>query len=112
MPGTTTTTSPGNSRADARDNQTPPWMDLANCADVDADVMFPDPGADASAALEVCAGCGVREECLAHALANGERYGVWGGRTADQRVNLLGFRRPARRRHARRTTPTHLVTAG
>ncbi|MBA2280047.1 MAG: WhiB family transcriptional regulator [Acidimicrobiia bacterium] len=82
----------------------PGWMDLANCVDVDADVMFPDPGADPSGALEVCAGCDVREACLAHALANGERYGVWGGRTADQRVNLLGFRRPARRRHARRTT--------
>ncbi len=89
----------------AREHPAPGWMDLANCADVDAELMVPDAGADPSAALEVCRGCVVQEACLAHALANGERYGVWGGHTAEQRVNLLGFRRPARRRHARRTTP-------
>ena len=30
-------------------------------------------------AKAVCAGCPARRSCLATALANGERYGVWGG---------------------------------
>jgi hypothetical protein len=33
--------------------------------------------------------CPVRGECLAHALAIGERHGVWGGLTTSQRLGLL-----------------------
>lgn len=78
------------------------WADRANCLGIDAEVMFPDAGADPSEAKAVCAGCVVRDECLAHALAAGERYGVWGGLTADERRRLAGFRRPPRKRHHRR----------
>ena len=36
----------------------------------------------------VCAGCPVRMECLDHAVAVDERYGVWGGLTQDERRQL------------------------
>ncbi|WP_336873902.1 WhiB family transcriptional regulator [Rhodococcus qingshengii] len=36
-------------------------------------------------AKRVCAGCEVRVDCLAFALANDERFGVWGGLTASER---------------------------
>ena len=39
-------------------------------------------------AKAVCEGCSVREECLDHALANNERYGIWGGLTDAERRNL------------------------
>jgi WhiB family redox-sensing transcriptional regulator len=40
----------------------------------------------------VCASCPVRNECLDQAMTYEERYGVWGGLTADER---LTFRRTA-----------------
>lgn len=36
-------------------------------------------------AKAVCAGCPVREACLEFALANDERWGVWGGTSERQR---------------------------
>jgi WhiB family transcriptional regulator, redox-sensing transcriptional regulator len=36
----------------------------------------------------VCGSCAVRTQCLDHAIASGERYGVWGGMTFDERVTL------------------------
>ena len=78
------------------------WTDLANCVGVDAELMFPDRWTDPAEAKAVCAGCVVQDQCLAQALANGERYGVWGGLTADERRVMVGFRRPPRRRHHQR----------
>lgn len=40
-------------------------------------------------ALQVCRGCPVREQCLAHAPRVPERHGVWGGTTPEQRLLLL-----------------------
>jgi WhiB family redox-sensing transcriptional regulator len=40
-------------------------------------------------AKQICAGCHVQPECLAHALDHREDHGVWGGMTADERQNLL-----------------------
>lgn len=39
-------------------------------------------------AVEGCQGCAAVQECAAYAVAAGERYGVWGGRTPADR----GFR--------------------
>lgn len=35
-----------------------------------------------------CGGCPVRAHCLAHALLNGEHWGVWGGLTPGARFRL------------------------
>ena len=42
---------------------------------------------EAGPALAFCGGCRIREECLSWALKNGERYGVWGGLTSDERLS-------------------------
>jgi WhiB family redox-sensing transcriptional regulator len=39
-------------------------------------------------AKAVCAACPVREQCLAHAVAYDERYGIWGGLNQDERRHL------------------------
>jgi len=36
----------------------------------------------------VCTGCPVRAQCLEHALAHDERYGVWGGTSERERRRL------------------------
>lgn len=38
------------------------------------------------AAVRVCASCPVRAQCLAHALAQPELFGVWGGTTEGDRA--------------------------
>ena len=40
-------------------------------------------------AKRVCAGCPVREECLAYALRLREGHGIWGGLNEMERRNLL-----------------------
>ncbi len=46
-----------------------------------------------AAAKAVCACCEVRAMCLAHALAQHEMFGVWGGADVAQRARMQ--RRPA-----------------
>ena len=69
---------------------TPPdyWQDRAACFGVDPDLFFPITEEEAGPALTYCRVCPIREECLAWALKNGERYGVWGGLTEQQRRRL------------------------
>lgn len=55
------------------------WQERANCLGVDPDLFFPERGASTREAKEVCRGCVVREDCLEFALANGEKFGIWGG---------------------------------
>lgn len=55
-----------------------------------------------AAALEVCAECPVRAECLEHALAVGEGDGIWGGLTPPARRAEARSRR--QRREARYMT--------
>ena len=55
------------------------WQADANCLGVDPDLFFPERGASTKEAKAVCRGCQVREDCLEYALANGEKFGIWGG---------------------------------
>ncbi len=61
------------------------WQRLANCLGVDPDLFFPERGASTREAKEVCKGCVVRNECLDYALANGEKFGIWGGLSERER---------------------------
>ncbi|MGQ0481988.1 MAG: WhiB family transcriptional regulator [Pseudonocardia sp.] len=66
------------------------WRDLALCRETDPDVFFPDKGYSPRDARRVCAGCEVRSECLADALARRDvRFGVLGGLTPGERRRLL-----------------------
>lgn len=78
------------------------WRDEAACREADPELFFP-VGTTGSAlgqivrAKAVCAGCGVRGECLAFAM-KALSEGVAGGMTADERRQLRPVRasRPVR----------------
>ena len=59
----------------------------AACAGAPADLFFPDPTRPDARRLEqakaICAGCLVREACLAAGMA--EEHGIWGGLTPRER---------------------------
>ena len=80
----------------------PRWSGTAACTG-DAELFFPDDedGDAAQVAKALCAGCGVRERCLAYALANAMPAGIWGGLTTSQRDTLLRGQRTATRRGSR-----------
>lgn len=66
------------------------WRPRAACRFLDPDLFFPisDLGeglVQTAAAKAVCAGCQVRRQCLAFAFRTGERYGIWGGTTEQER---------------------------
>ena len=65
-----------------------PWADDALCAQTDPEAFFPEKGASVREAKAVCTGCIVRAECLDYALANDERFGVWGGLSERERRRL------------------------
>src|SRR6202789_266359 len=73
------------------------WQVQANCMGVDPDLFFPERGASTREAKEVCRGCTVREDCLEYALANGEKFGIWGGMSERERRRLRRARALARR---------------
>src|SRR3954467_3447804 len=73
------------------------WQDYANCLGVDPDLFFPERGASTREAKEVCRGCVVREDCLEYALANGEKFGIWGGMSERERRRIRRRRALQRR---------------
>ncbi|KIQ65496.1 WhiB family transcriptional regulator [Kitasatospora griseola] len=81
------------------------WQLRGACRAADSRLFFHPPGERGRAhedrdraAKAVCARCPVRERCLRHALAARERYGVWGGRTEEERQHILRRRRRNRGR--------------
>ncbi|WP_299047615.1 WhiB family transcriptional regulator [uncultured Actinomyces sp.] len=64
------------------------WQERALCAQTDPEAFFPEKGGSTREAKRVCATCEVREECLAYALANDERFGIWGGLSERERRKL------------------------
>ena len=64
------------------------WREQALCAQTDPESFFPDKGGSTREAKRVCQGCEVRAECLEYALANDERFGIWGGLSERERRRL------------------------
>lgn len=71
----------------------------AVCAQTDPEVFFPEDGGSARAAKRVCRVCPLRakhlggnDRCLEVALANGERFGVWGGLSERERRKIRDAR--------------------
>lgn len=75
------------------------WQSKANCMGVDPELFFPERGASTREAKEVCRGCVVRDDCLEYALANGEKFGIWGGLSERERRKVRRARALARRAH-------------
>jgi hypothetical protein len=100
------------------DDYLPPAIPLpdlsgAACADVDdPDIFYSTVGHEISAAVLICVSCPVQAVCLDYAV-QAEPYGVWGGRTEDQRrgmrrerpVQPAAERRPSRPRITEPTSP-------
>ena len=64
------------------------WQDDALCAQTDPEAFFPEKGGSTREAKKICLGCGVKQECLDHALRNDERFGIWGGLSERERRRL------------------------
>lgn len=90
------------------------WTERAACHGSEAVVFYPnvfkEPALTAAfaAARPICQRCPVQAECLAYAMNNAEREGMWGGLTPTERVALAGGKLvaatppPVRARHDRR----------
>lgn len=79
------------------------WQAFANCLGVDPDLFFPERGASTKEAKQVCQSCVVREDCLEYALANGEKFGIWGGLSERERRRIRRQRALARAAQQSRT---------
>ena len=64
------------------------WRQQAGCRGTDLDMFFPERGASADPARQVCASCPVRQPCLEYALSNRITSGIWGGLTERERRPL------------------------
>lgn len=67
----------------------PAFMAEASCRETDPEAFYPERGGTNSAARRVCGSCPVRPACLAWAVENGEKYGMWGGLSEVQRGKLI-----------------------
>jgi WhiB family transcriptional regulator, redox-sensing transcriptional regulator len=77
------------------------WRMQAACRHADPDLFFPEgttgPALQAiAAAKQICFACPVRARCLDWALDHPAAFGIWGGRTEEERRAFRGV--PAQRR--------------
>lgn len=73
------------------------WHKDAKCVGRDPNIFFPAKGYPAAGAMAICHNCPARDRCLSYALDAGERDGVWGETTREERKTLRAERRAARR---------------
>lgn len=64
------------------------WQTDALCAQTDPEAFFPEKGGSTRDAKKVCGSCNVKAQCLEYALANDERFGIWGGLSERERRRL------------------------
>jgi WhiB family redox-sensing transcriptional regulator len=64
------------------------WQADALCAQTDPEAFFPEKGGSTREAKKICQQCDVKAECLEYALANDERFGIWGGLSERERRRL------------------------
>ncbi len=76
------------------------WQDAANCTGANADLFFPERGASTRRAKQICGECDVLVECLEYAIANGEKFGIWGGLSERERRRIRKERAIQRQRRA------------
>lgn len=69
------------------------WMEDAACRGMNPDVFFPQRGESTAEARAVCARCPVILRCRHYALANYEKYGIWGGMSERERRRIRKPRR-------------------
>lgn len=72
------------------------WQEFSNCLGANPDLFFPERGASTREAKEVCRNCVVQNDCLEYALANSEKFGIWGGMSERERRRIRRQRNKAR----------------
>ncbi len=78
-------------------------QERAACRGADVELFFSVEEDDQQRALEYCACCEVRRQCLEFAIANREVYGIWGGlRESERRALIRDVRRREREERQRR----------
>jgi len=76
------------------------WIERSSCIGEDPELFFPVGStgaalAQTAKAIEICAGCPVRAECLEWALETCQDAGVWGGLGEEERREIRRARRRA-----------------
>ena len=74
--------------SDGEDTNPLAWLADAICSQTDPEAFFPEKGGSTRDAKRICAGCDVKQQCLEYALANDERFGIWGGLSERERRKL------------------------
>ena len=69
------------------------WQDRAACRVIPVELFFPPAEQEADDAKLVCQECSVKDPCLEFAITAGERFGIWGGLTPQERRSLAAKRR-------------------
>lgn len=69
------------------------WMEHASCAEVDPELFFiegtyREQVRAQALAKSICKRCPVAAECLATALEQDQRYGIWGGTDPSERSEI------------------------
>ena len=67
--------------------------DALPCRNFDPDLWFSESPPELEQAKSLCAGCPLRQECLAGALERQEPWGVWGGEIFE-RGQVVARKRP------------------
>lgn len=78
---------------DLRDDGPLSWMTEGLCGQTDPEAFFPPKGGSTRDAKAVCVKCTVQFQCLEYALANDERFGIWGGLSERQLRKMRQDRR-------------------
>jgi WhiB family transcriptional regulator, redox-sensing transcriptional regulator len=72
------------------------WQYDGACRDTDPEQFFLEPNMRGLnkrnrevAAIKICNTCPVKQACLDHALSVPEIFGVWGGMTEEDRLEIL-----------------------
>ena len=72
------------------------WQDAGACQYTDPDLGIPEKGGSTREAKRICQGCPVQARCLEYALDNEIMFGIWGGKSPQQRRRLLTGQHEAR----------------
>ena len=65
----------------------------AACLGSHPSLFFPEKGESTLEAKAICSGCEVKKECLQFALETREKFGIWGGKSEQERRKLRRVRR-------------------
>ena len=69
------------------------FMESGACKDMDPGIFYPEKGESTKNAKQICHVCPVKNQCLEYALANNERYGIWGGVSERRRREIQKMRK-------------------